>query len=131
LCNSWRTMYVICNITNCPPLSWVQVSSWALCFQILGYGLDDRCSVAGRSSEGNFALRHRFQTVSGAHTASCPMGTGASYPGVKQLGCEADHSPPSSVEVENAWSYASTPHYVFIAWFLFKQELHLHGMVLS
>jgi hypothetical protein len=30
-------------------------------------------------------------------------------PGVKQPGRESDHSPPSSAEVENAWSYTSTP----------------------
>jgi hypothetical protein len=33
---------------------------------------------------------------------------------------EADHSPPSSSEVKNAWSYASTPLYVFMAWYLVK-----------
>jgi hypothetical protein len=26
--------------------------------------------------------------------------------------CEADHSPPSSVEVENVWSYTSIPQYI-------------------
>jgi hypothetical protein len=44
-------------------------------------------------------------------------------PGVLSLeenrpGCEADHSPPSSVEVKNAWSYTSTPQYVFMLWCL-------------
>jgi hypothetical protein len=51
-------------------------------------------------------------------------------PGVKRLGCEADHSPPSSTEVKNALSYTSIPHmpswrgawlstgYVFMAWCL-------------
>jgi hypothetical protein len=36
----------------------------------------------------------------GAHPASYPMGTRASFPGVKQPGREADHSPPSSAEVK-------------------------------
>jgi hypothetical protein len=35
--------------------------------------------------------------------------------GVKRLGREADHSPPSSAEVKNAWNYTSTPQYVFMA----------------
>jgi hypothetical protein len=35
--------------------------------------------------------------------------------GVKRLGLEADHLPPSSAEVKNAWSYTSTRQYVFIA----------------
>jgi hypothetical protein len=39
--------------------------------------------------------------------------------GVKQPGREADHSPPSSAEVKNAWSYTSTP------------SIRLHGMALS
>jgi hypothetical protein len=33
---------------------------------------------------------------------------------VKRPGREADHSPPSSAEVKNAWSYTSTPQYAFI-----------------
>jgi hypothetical protein len=33
--------------------------------------------------------------------------------------CEADHSPPSTSGVKYAWSYTSTPPYVFfIGWFL-------------
>jgi hypothetical protein len=33
-----------------------------------------------------------------------------SFPVVKQLHCEAKHSPPSSTEVKNDWRYTSTPH---------------------
>jgi len=29
---------------------------------------------------------------------------------VKQLRCEANHSPPSGTEVMNDWRYTSTPH---------------------
>jgi hypothetical protein len=52
--------------------------------------------------------------------------------GIKQPGQEANHSPPSSAEVKNAWSYTSTPQYVFIAWCLVKHRdnftfyLYLH-----
>jgi hypothetical protein len=45
----------------------------------------------------------------------------ASYPrstGIKRPEREADHSPPSSAEVKNTWSYTSTPQYVFVAWCL-------------
>jgi hypothetical protein len=42
--------------------------------------------------------------------------------GVKRLGREADHSPPSSAEVNNAWSYTSITQYVFVAWRLVKQR---------
>jgi hypothetical protein len=47
------------------------------------------------------------------------MGTAAISPRVKRPGREADHSPPSSAEVKNAWSYTSTP------------PLRLLGVVLS
>jgi hypothetical protein len=50
----------------------------------------------------------RIQCVSGALSL-----------GVKQPGREADHSPPSSAEVMNAWSYTSTP------------PIRLKGVVLS
>jgi hypothetical protein len=42
--------------------------------------------------------------------------------GVKRPGREADHSPPSSAEVKNTWSYTSTPTYVFMAWCLAKHR---------
>jgi hypothetical protein len=35
-------------------------------------------------------------------------------PEVKRPGCETDHSPPSSAEVKNAWSYTSTQHGVVL-----------------
>jgi len=34
--------------------------------------------------------------------------------GAKRLGREAKHSSQSSSEVDNAWSYTSTPQYVFM-----------------
>jgi len=39
---------------------------------------------------------------------------------LKHPGYIADHSPPSSGNVKNAWSYTSTPPYVFMAWSLVK-----------
>jgi hypothetical protein len=44
--------------------------------------------------------------------------TRGSFPGGKAAGGEADHSPPPSAEVKNAWSYTSTP------------PIGLHGVVL-
>jgi hypothetical protein len=37
------------------------------------------------------------------------------FPGVRRLGREADHSPPTSVEVKNMWIYISTPPHAFMA----------------
>jgi hypothetical protein len=44
---------------------------------------------------------------------------GALTLGVKWPRCEADHAPPSSSEVKNAWGYTSTP------------PICLHGVALS
>jgi hypothetical protein len=35
--------------------------------------------------------------------------------GVKRLGREADHSPPTSAEVKKMWIYTFTPPYDFMA----------------
>jgi hypothetical protein len=49
----------------------------------------------------NFPLLHSVQTGSVAHPAFCRMGTVGSFPGVKRPGREADHPPPSSVQIRN------------------------------
>jgi hypothetical protein len=67
----------------------------------LGYELDDRGSRV-RIPEGarNFSLHYSVQNGSGAHPASCPMGTRDSFPGIKRPRREADHLPPSSTGVK-------------------------------
>jgi hypothetical protein len=40
-------------------------------------------------------------------------------------GSEANHSPPTSAEVKNAWSYTSTPTYVFMARYLVQHRDNL------
>jgi hypothetical protein len=47
--------------------------------------------------------------------ASYSVGTGTSFPELNQPGREADHSPPSSVEVKNGGGIPPLP-YVFMAW---------------
>jgi hypothetical protein len=67
------------------------------------YGLDDR-AIGVRSPAGveDFSSNLCVQTGSGAHPASCTMGTGGPFPGGKvRLGRDADRSPPSSAEVVN------------------------------
>jgi hypothetical protein len=41
---------------------------------------------------------------------------------IKWSRCEADHSPPPSAEVRNAWSYTPIPPYVFMAWYVVKHR---------
>jgi len=57
----------------------------------------------------NFSRHHRVQNGSGDHPASYPMDKGALSLEKKRPGSEADHSPPSSAEVNNAWGYAYIP----------------------
>jgi hypothetical protein len=67
------------------------------------YGLDDR-AIGVRSPEGteDFSSILCVQTGSGAHPASCTMGTGGPFSGgIVRPGRDADHSPPSSAEVVN------------------------------
>jgi hypothetical protein len=67
------------------------------------YGLDDR-AIGVRSQAGaeDFSSILCVQTGSGAHPASCTMGTGGPFPGGKaRQGRDADHSPPSSAEIKN------------------------------
>jgi hypothetical protein len=89
-----------------------------------GCGLDDRGSVSGRCYVGSFSLDLRVQTGSGAHPASCPVGTRGSYPGGKAAGSWTDHSPLSSAEVKNVWSYISIPPLCLhgMAWCLVKHR---------
>jgi hypothetical protein len=65
------------------------------------YGLYDRV-IEVRSPAGaeDFSSSPCVQTGSGAHPASYPMCTGGPFPGGKaRPGRDADHSPPSSAEV--------------------------------
>jgi len=57
------------------------------------------------------AHRSPGQTGSGPHPVSYPVdrGGGAFFSEIKRPDREADHPPPSSAEVKNAWSYTSTP----------------------
>jgi hypothetical protein len=67
------------------------------------YGLDDRAIVVqAPAGAKDFSSILCVQTGSGAHPASCTMTTEGPFPGAKAWpGRDADHSPPSSAEVEN------------------------------
>jgi hypothetical protein len=77
-----------------------------------------RLEVRVPAESGNFSLHHRVHTDSGAHEPPIQGVPGALPLEIKRPAREADHSPPSSAEVENSWSYTFTPK-------------HLHGVVLS
>jgi len=41
------------------------------------------------------------------------------------------HLPPFNAGVKNARNYTSSPPYIFMAWYLIKHRIRLHGMTLS
>jgi hypothetical protein len=57
--------------------------------------------------------------------------SGAPSPRVKRLGNEADHSPPPTAEVKNAWSCMSTPPYVSMSQCLMKSVTLPHDLFLQ
>jgi hypothetical protein len=73
----------------------------------------------GRSSSPGGGKNFLFSTSSRPALGSTQPPTqwvpGALSPGVKRLGCEADHSPPTSAEVKKMWIYTSTTPYVSMA----------------
>lgn len=63
------------------------------------------------------------QTGCGVHLVSCRVGSGDTFSqGVKRPACETNHSPSPSSELENIWSFASNPVYVFMVWCLIKHK---------
>lgn len=54
-------------------------------------------------------LLHSIQTRSGAHAASCTVGTKAASPEVKWREHEVDHLPPANAEVKNGGTISLLP----------------------
>jgi hypothetical protein len=82
------------------------------------YGLDDRAiEVRSPAETKDFSTILCVQTGSGAHPASCTMGTVGPFSGGKaRPGRDADQTPSSNAEVKNDRSYISS------------STKHLHGL---
>jgi hypothetical protein len=63
-----------------------------------------------------FSLLQNVKARSGDHPGSS-TGTEINIPGVNRPECKVDHSPRSSAEIKNGWTYTSTP------------PIRLHGVV--
>jgi hypothetical protein len=94
-------------------VSIVAVWRWSTGRMIGGLGFDSRWGL------GIFLFTTASGTVLGPTQPPIQWVPGVLSLGVKRPGPEADHSPPSSAEVKNKWSYTSTP------------PIRLHGVVLS
>jgi hypothetical protein len=82
-------------------------------------GWMSRVQVPAGAMIGIFSHCHHIQTGLGPTQPPIQRVLGALTLAVKQVGHEADHSPPCSAEVKNALNYTSTP------------PIRLHGTVLS
>jgi hypothetical protein len=82
-----------------------KVSRVAQSVQCLATGwMIGRSNFDPRQRRKDFSYSVCVQTSSGAHPASCTMGTGGPFPGAKtRPGRDTDHSPPSSAEVKNEY----------------------------
>jgi len=99
-CCSQRGLKIYINVCNilcesrfCEWLSTVR--SWGSSVNIVsGYGLDDQATEVWSLAEArDFSSNLCVQTDSGAHPASCTMGTGGPFPGDKaRPGRDADRS---------------------------------------
>jgi hypothetical protein len=99
----------------------------------LGFKLDNRGSIPGRYSEGNiFSSPPCPGRLWGPLSHLCNW-----YLGIKRTESQADHSPPSSVDVKNVCTYTSTPNTsswhctslrerCFMAWCLFKHGVSFY-----
>jgi hypothetical protein len=81
----------------------------------LGYGLDDR-GFESQQGLGIFLFTTMSRLALMPTQPPIQWVPGVLSLGVKRPGREADHSPPSSAGVKNAWSYTSTHQYAFKAW---------------
>jgi hypothetical protein len=68
-----------------------------------GYWLDGRGSIPSRGKE--FSLLDSVQSDSGSPSLPCNV-----YLGVKRLGREANHSPPSNAVAKNGGAITPLPH---------------------
>jgi hypothetical protein len=87
----------------------------------LSYRLDDR-GFDSRQGLGTFLSTTVSRPALGPTQPPIQWLSEALSLGLKRPGSENDHSPPSSAEVKNAWSYTSNPAYAFVARCLVKQR---------
>jgi hypothetical protein len=81
---------------------------------VMDYGLDDLGSIGG-SARFFSSTQHPSRATLGPIQPPIQWILGALSLGLKQLGHEADHSPPIYCRGQERWSYTSTPPFVFMA----------------
>jgi hypothetical protein len=85
---------------------------------VIGYRLDGQ-GIGDRFQAGAGNVFFHSIQISFGPPSLISIGTKHSFPWVKRMVCEADHSFPSNAAV-NVLSYTFTPHYIFMVWCLIK-----------
>jgi hypothetical protein len=96
------------------------VYRWTTGWMIGVLGFDSRRGL------GIFLFNTASGTALGSTQHPIQWVLGALSLGVKRPGREADHSPLSSAEIKNAWSYTPLPQYTFMAWCFVKARGQLY-----
>jgi hypothetical protein len=86
----------------------------------------ERLEFDSRQGLGIFLFATACRPALGPTQSPIQWVPGTLSPSVKRPVREADHLPPSSTEVKNAWRYTSTPSYVFMTWCLVQYRMRLH-----
>jgi hypothetical protein len=95
-----------------------------------GYAAD--CKTRVRFSAGqDFYLRRNMQPGCVINSASSPMGTAVTFLVTKRPELEDTESLQRSIDVKNAWSFTSSPPYVFLAYSLIKHQGQLSSYLSS
>jgi hypothetical protein len=82
---------------------------------VTGYGLDDReVRVFIPVGSRIFSFPHHADQLWVPPTLFS-VDTRALSLGIEVLGCEADHTPPTSAKVKKTWIYTFTSPYIFMA----------------
>jgi hypothetical protein len=71
--------------------------------------VDDWGSIPGRSNDGIFFFATASRETLGPTQPLIQWVPAPVTPGVKRPAREVEHSPSSSAEIKNPWSYTSTP----------------------
>jgi hypothetical protein len=99
------------------------IVSWVAVSIVSGYGLDDwAIEVRSLAEAKDFSSSLCIQTSSGAHPASCTMGTGGPFPWAKaRPGRDIDHSPPPLVPRSRMSRSYTSSHPQVPAWHVARQ----------
>jgi hypothetical protein len=117
LFNLWYKIFVLITMQSHGSSVSIETRLWA----------DDQGSVPSMGNDGIFPLCHNVHTISGAHPASYPMSTS----GKSGWGMKLTAPLHLVLRLRMQGAIPPFPQYIFIAQYLIRKAMHLHGIVLN